>query len=41
VAAARKEAEAGARRQRELLASLGVRDWTVEELDAKAHRRAG
>jgi hypothetical protein len=32
VAAAKREAEAGARRQRELLASLGVPDLTPEEV---------
>jgi hypothetical protein len=40
VAAAKKEAEAGARRQRELLASLGVPDLSPQEITERAHRRA-
>jgi hypothetical protein len=38
VAAAKKEAEAGARRQRELLASIGVPDLSPEEITERARR---
>jgi hypothetical protein len=39
VAAVKKEHEAGVRRQRELLNSLGVRDWTPEEVSERARLR--
>jgi hypothetical protein len=39
VAAVKKEHEAGVRRQRELLKSLGVRDWTPEEVSERARLR--
>ena len=39
VAAAKKEAEAGARRLRELLRELGVPDLSPEEVTEKARRR--
>jgi hypothetical protein len=38
VAAAKKEAEAGARRQREFLASIGVEDLSPEEVTRRARR---
>jgi len=38
MAAAKKEAEAGARHQRELLKSLGVPDLTPEEVSERARR---
>jgi hypothetical protein len=40
VAAAKKEAEAGALRQREFLRSLGVPDLSPEEVTERARRRA-
>jgi hypothetical protein len=40
VAAAEKEHEAGVRRQRELLKSLGVPDLSPEEISARARHRA-
>jgi hypothetical protein len=40
VAAAKKEAEAGARRQRELLRSIGVLDLSAEEMTERVRRRA-
>jgi hypothetical protein len=40
VAAAKKEAAAGARRQKKLLAELGVPDLSPEEITERARRRA-
>ena len=40
VAVAKRVAEAGARRQKELLRSLGVPDLTPEEVSARASRQA-
>lgn len=39
VAAVKRQHEAGVRRQRELLKSLGVRDWTPEEVSERARLR--
>jgi hypothetical protein len=41
VAAAKKEAEAGARRQREFLRSIGVQDVSPEELSRRVRRGGG
>jgi hypothetical protein len=41
VAAVKKQHEAGVRRQRELLKSLGVPDLSPEEINERARRRSG
>jgi hypothetical protein len=40
VAAAKREHEAGVRRQKKLLRELGVPDLSPEEVTEKAHRRS-